>query len=239
MKSPPCLSVLTIEVWRKSRMASHICGRLIFLSLLFISGCASPAKPTAIPPTANPSGIMVNPVFVTLPIDDAASEFEFVQWLRRGGERVEKDANGDVRIFDSPTCRSVLVRYRRILHVRFEVIGQNVANADSTRDAQGEQIPYRRKFVVADANGAVEIRLDPSPFQERYIPGHPDADNKGYVRYPNVELTVEYVNAYETSQLYGAVTQILMRFDPTFVDVYSGVVKSPLDFHPPTTLPKR
>ena len=240
MKSHPSRSCLMIKYRWKSRMSSHIFGSLIFLSLLFISGCASPPKPTAIPPNANPIGIIVNPVFVTLPIDDAASEFEFVQWLRSGGVRVEKDANGDDRIFDSPACRAILVRYRRMLHVRMDVIAQNVANADSTRDAQGANFPYRRKFVVADANGAVEIRLDPSPFQERYIPTHPDADNRGYVHFPNVELAVEYVDAYETSRLYGAVTRVLMHLDPTFVEVYSDVAKPgpPIEFHAPTSLPK-
>ena len=49
-----------------------------------------------------------------------------------------------------------------------------------------------------------EIKLDQSPFQKRHEPGHPDADADGYVRYPNIDLAMEYVNALEASRAYEA-----------------------------------
>ena len=43
-----------------------------------------------------------------------------------------------------------------------------------------------------------------SPFNERYEPGNKDADARGYVKYPNIDLTTEYVNALEASRAYEA-----------------------------------
>jgi flagellar basal-body rod protein FlgC len=49
-----------------------------------------------------------------------------------------------------------------------------------------------------------EIKVDPSAFTKRYIPGHPDADKDGYVQFPNVDLAVEHVNALEATRAYEA-----------------------------------
>jgi flagellar basal-body rod protein FlgC len=49
-----------------------------------------------------------------------------------------------------------------------------------------------------------DIKLDQSPFQKRFEPGHPDADGEGYVSYPNIDLAMEYVNALEASRAYEA-----------------------------------
>jgi flagellar basal-body rod protein FlgC len=46
--------------------------------------------------------------------------------------------------------------------------------------------------------------MDPSPFHEKYEPGHPDADERGYVQLPNVSITMEYVDALEASRAYEA-----------------------------------
>lgn len=189
--------------------------------LLFTGGCASPAR-TATPstlPTTVLSTAESNPAYVTLALDDTATEWEFVHWLRAGGVHVAKDANGDDRIFDTPACRAILVRYRRMLRVRLDLIGQNIANVNTTRDANGASNPYRRRFVVANADGTFQIREDPSPFLKRYIPGHPDADADGYVQFPNVDLAIENVNADQTFKSYRVITRILMHFDASFVDI--------------------
>jgi hypothetical protein len=119
-------------------------------------GCAQHSKPVsaATAPASNPLTGESNSAYVTLPLDDTSTEWEFVQWLRAGGVPVEKDANGDDRIFDTPACRAILVSYRRLLRVRLDVIAQNLANVNTTRDAHGENKPYRRRFVVADEAGA-------------------------------------------------------------------------------------
>jgi len=38
----------------------------------------------------------------------------------------------------------------------------------------------------------------------RHEPGHPDADANGMVKYPNIDLSIEYVNALEASRAYEA-----------------------------------
>jgi flagellar basal-body rod protein FlgC len=95
---------------------------------------------------------------------------------------------------------------------RLDVIAGNIANADVTRQADGTPIPYRRRYVTfatGDAQGGPgvhvdSVELDPSPFRARYDPGHPDADDHGYVQLPNVSLTMEYVDAMVASRAYEA-----------------------------------
>jgi len=97
---------------------------------------------------------------------------------------------------------------------RLDTIAANIANATTTHDAAGKVNPYRRRFVVFGAGQpgqaakpgvhVANVQVDPSPFQRRFEPGHPDADAQGYVSYPNIDLSVEYVNALEASRAYEA-----------------------------------
>ena len=112
--------------------------------------------------------------------------------------------------------------------MRMDVVAQNLANAQTTRGADGQ--PYRRKEVVlsevqsggfgaqlAKAVGAgsasgsqpggVEvsgITQDQTPGKLVYDPGHPDADAKGYVRMPNVDTVAEMVDLISASRAYEA-----------------------------------
>jgi flagellar basal-body rod protein FlgC len=97
---------------------------------------------------------------------------------------------------------------------RMDAIAGNVANINTTRNAKGQPIPYRRR-IVTFAPGQAEnpsragvhvaaIEQDPSPFNERYEPGSKDADARGYVKYPNIDLSIEYVNMLEASRAYEA-----------------------------------
>jgi flagellar basal-body rod protein FlgC len=43
-----------------------------------------------------------------------------------------------------------------------------------------------------------------SPFVKKFDPGNPDAGQDGYVQLPNVDPTVEFVNAIEASRAYEA-----------------------------------
>ena len=96
--------------------------------------------------------------------------------------------------------------------VRMDTIAGNVANINTTRNERGETIPYRRRIAMfqtgtKDGKPGVHVKsvdLDPSPFQKRYEPGNKDADKDGYVSYPNVDLSIEYVNALEASRAYEA-----------------------------------
>jgi flagellar basal-body rod protein FlgC len=102
---------------------------------------------------------------------------------------------------------------------RMNVIAGNLANARTTRTADGQ--PYKRLdpvFVARplDAQGfdpvlrqvsQVEmtgVRPDQAPGQLVYEPGHPDANAEGYVEYPNVNVVTEMVNLMTASRAYEA-----------------------------------
>lgn len=107
--------------------------------------------------------------------------------------------------------------------LRLDIIASNLANAESTRTENGG--PYRRKVAVFEPTGArysfkdilsksfsslpegVEvtgIKEDQSPFKRVYSPGHPEADEEGYVTYPNVDVTTEMVDMMAATRAYEA-----------------------------------
>lgn len=97
---------------------------------------------------------------------------------------------------------------------RMNVIASNMANAHSTRTADGG--PYRRKDVVFSAepekvgsNGLEGVKVsdvvsDMTPPKMIYDPGHPDADKNGFVAMPNVDVIEEMVNMMMASRAYEA-----------------------------------
>jgi flagellar basal-body rod protein FlgC len=114
--------------------------------------------------------------------------------------------------------------------LRMDVTAENLANAQSTRTADGT--PYRRKEVVlqavdgqsgfadalAAANGATgattngqapgvkvaAITQDTTPGHRVYDPSHPDADANGYVTMPNVDTVTEMVDLMSEQRSYEA-----------------------------------
>ena len=97
---------------------------------------------------------------------------------------------------------------------RMDTIAGNILHANTTRNERGEKVPYKRRFAVfapgqADDSSkpgihVQEIGIDQSPPIRKYEPGHPDADAKGFVDYPNIDTAIEYVNAMEASRAYEA-----------------------------------
>ena len=102
---------------------------------------------------------------------------------------------------------------------RMEVATSNIANADSTRGADGK--PYRRRDVVLSAQpvdsfaaalgraDAVGVQVkgvveDQTPFRTRYEPSHPDADAQGFVSMPNVDVPEEVGNMLGAARAYQA-----------------------------------
>ena len=99
---------------------------------------------------------------------------------------------------------------------RMEVAVSNMANAESTRSADGQ--PYRRREVVLEATSAQsldghieaagvqvrEILEDQTPFRQRYEPSHPDADANGFVAVPNVDVPEEMVDMLGAARAYQA-----------------------------------
>ncbi|KAA8996708.1 flagellar basal body rod protein FlgC [Affinibrenneria salicis] len=100
---------------------------------------------------------------------------------------------------------------------RMNVSASNLANADSVTSADGT--PYRAKQVVfkvaAPAGqevGGVQVDSiveDPAPDKLVYQPGNPLADERGYVRMPNVDVTAEMVNSISASRSYQANVEVL------------------------------
>ncbi|MDX2199282.1 MAG: flagellar basal body rod protein FlgC [Phycisphaerae bacterium] len=121
--------------------------------------------------------------------------------------------------------RSALTAQR----VRLDVIAGNIANAFTTRQEDGTVLPYRRRFatlVKSDMAGGAGVRVssieqDQAEFVRRYDPGHPDAIREGplagYVQFPNVNMTMEYVDALNASRAYEA-NLALMNVTRTMLD---------------------
>ena len=106
---------------------------------------------------------------------------------------------------------------------RMAAISSNIANAQTTRTAEGG--PYRRKEVVfgsepardtfseilegeldekAQTVHATEVISTDRPPLPKYDPSHPDADKKGYVYMPNINVMEEMANMISASRSYEA-----------------------------------
>lgn len=107
---------------------------------------------------------------------------------------------------------------------RIDTIAENIANVNTTRTEDGE--PYRRKIVTfaekdltpfskyyqssrarAVGNGVkvTSVKEDTeTDFTMEYDPSHPDADENGYVMYPNVSPITEFTNLIDASRAYQA-----------------------------------
>lgn len=91
--------------------------------------------------------------------------------------------------------------------MRMRVIAENLANSDSVASTPGGT-PYRRKLVLfspQDEGVTVSaVRRDSSSFVRVYQPGHPAADNAGYVLRPNVNSLVEAADMKAAQRSYEA-----------------------------------
>ena len=100
---------------------------------------------------------------------------------------------------------------------RMEVISSNVANAQSTDNGDGQ--PYRRLETIlkTDSDGLEgvtmgEISKDMSELPKIFKPGHPNADEQGYVTMPNVQLPIEMMNLNFAAKAYQANAAMLKRY---------------------------
>ncbi|WP_028236274.1 flagellar basal body rod protein FlgC [Pseudobutyrivibrio sp. MD2005] len=111
---------------------------------------------------------------------------------------------------------------------RMDVISENIANVSTTRTENGG--PYRRKIVTFEekqlkagvpsfrhilkdstaaynGNGVKVTKVSEdteTDFIMEYDPSHPDADENGYVSYPNVNTVTEMTNLIDASRSYEA-----------------------------------
>ncbi len=98
-----------------------------------------------------------------------------------------------------------------------KLISSNVANAQVTNDGTGQ--PYRRLEATfktdSDGLGGVsigEITADMSELPMVLKPGHPDANEDGYVMMPNVSIPMEMMNMNIATRTYQANAAILKRY---------------------------
>ncbi len=111
---------------------------------------------------------------------------------------------------------------------RMDIIAENIANVSTTRTEDGT--PYRRKIVTFEekelnagipnfrrilkdstaayyGNGVKVTKVSEdtdTDFIMEYDPSHPDADENGYVSYPNVNTVTEMTNLIDASRAYEA-----------------------------------
>lgn len=101
---------------------------------------------------------------------------------------------------------------------RLRVIAENMANADSLGKTPGAD-PYRRQVLTfknaLDRTLGVEtvrvdrIVRDPADFELEYDPAHPAADEKGYVKLPNVNTLIELADMREAQRSYEANLKVI------------------------------
>lgn len=82
-----------------------------------------------------------------------------------------------------------------------EVIAKNLANAETTRTPEGG--PYKREVAVVNDAGT-QVVEDQRPGRLVYDPGHPHANDDGFVQYPNVDLNAELVDLMIARRLHEA-----------------------------------
>lgn len=103
---------------------------------------------------------------------------------------------------------------------RLNAVSGNIANMSSLTDETGKPNPYQARQVVFEPDfsmsgnsGAAgvrvsEIKTDNADPLYRYQPNHPlaiqDGERKGYVAYPNIDLTTQMVDAMESTRAYEA-----------------------------------
>lgn len=100
---------------------------------------------------------------------------------------------------------------------RLDVISQNIANAHTTRDLDGK--PYQRRVVVFEnvlqnaLNGqnstlpqmhVAKIERDGRPPLQVFEPGNPDADARGMVSLPNINIHEEMADLISASRTFEA-----------------------------------
>ena len=96
---------------------------------------------------------------------------------------------------------------------RLRVIAENIANADSLPSQPGD-LPYQRRVVTfrnaldratgIDLVQVKDVKNDSTPFPRRYDPGHPAADDAGYIQESNVNALLEMTDMREAERSYEA-----------------------------------
>jgi flagellar basal-body rod protein FlgC len=102
---------------------------------------------------------------------------------------------------------------------RLNAVSGNIANISSLKDENGEANPYQAREVVFQTDDSLslsgasgvkvsEVKTSDSDPLYRYNPKHPlaikEGERKGYVAYPNIDLTTQMVDGLESTRAYEA-----------------------------------
>ncbi len=102
---------------------------------------------------------------------------------------------------------------------RLNLVASNISNAESATSSTGE--PYRARHVVFSATPVsasqpqvagvrvTQIVEDTSPFRLKYAPSHPLADEKGYLKLPNVNPVEEMADMISASRSYQTSVEVM------------------------------
>jgi flagellar basal-body rod protein FlgC len=108
--------------------------------------------------------------------------------------------------------------------VRVNLASSNLANAESTRGPDGkpyqrldpvlESVPFESQLGAMGPMGAAgdaavgvrvaQVKADDGPGRRVFSPNHPDADEQGFVTFPDVNPVHEVVNLLSASRAYDA-----------------------------------
>ena len=112
--------------------------------------------------------------------------------------------------------------------IRLNTVAMNIANADSVDSPDGG--PYQRRSVIFNAGQHSGDRSDQgvhvsavnkeAVYRWEKIPGHPYANEQGYVKLPGIDHLTEMVNGMEASRAYEA--------NLTAIEVSKGMINSSL-----------
>lgn len=132
-------------------------------------------------------------------------------------------------------CMDVSASGLTAQRLRMDTIASNMANVETTRGADGKG-PYKRQVVLFEARSSEparksfksllqqnsispgngvrvaaikELDENEAPFRKVYDPSHPDADQQGYVSYPNVNIVEEMINMISANRAYEANAQVI------------------------------
>ena len=104
--------------------------------------------------------------------------------------------------------------------MRMRIVSENLANLDSTGSTPGSDA-YRRKLVTFESaldavTGAAVVNIGGvlrghEPFRTEFRPGHPAANEAGYVKLPNVNMIVEVADMREAGRSYEANLQVIRQ----------------------------
>jgi len=99
---------------------------------------------------------------------------------------------------------------------RLDVISSNIANMSTTRNEKGEAVPYAPRYVtfqtdtdLTTSGGGQGVKVASVEYSNveplmKPLPGHRDANEDGFVAYPNINMTTEFVDALSATRAYEA-----------------------------------